>query len=292
MKPFTRSWRNVKKNPPGRKYLYMRTQKIIGGLLCILISASDSRGQSKTNDSLARRQQEMIRIINTKPKADVKTIGIFLYDGYQTLDAMGPYEVLSQLPRVKIFFVAKEKGLVSNQKGMKVQVDKSIAEIDQLDILVVPGGAAETFLQTQDSVVLNWIRHIDKGSVYTTSVCTGAWILGAANLLKGKNATTNWYRAEEMLQQYGALFKNERWVKDGKYWTSAGVTAGLDMSLAMVNELMGVQYTQGVMLNLEYDPSPPIQGGSPEKTEPIVKDMMLQMYDMGLQPLFKKYSKK
>jgi transcriptional regulator GlxA family with amidase domain len=292
MKPFMRSWRNAKKSPPGRKHLYMRTQKIIGGLLCILITASDSRGQAKTNDSLAQRQQEMIRIINTKPKADVKTIGIFLYDGYQTLDAMGPYEVLSQLPRVKIFFVAKEKGLVSNQKGMKVQVDKSIAEIDQLDILVVPGGAAETFLQTQDSVVLNWIRHIDKGSVYTTSVCTGAWILGAANLLKGKNATTNWYRAEEMLQQYGALFKNERWVKDGKYWTSAGVTAGLDMSLAMVNELMGVQYTQGVMLNLEYDPSPPIQGGSPEKTEPIVKDMMLQMYDMGLQPLFKKYNKK
>jgi len=267
----------------------MRVQNFIFSLYLVLISASACVGQEKMDDSHARRQQEMMRIINTKPKKDIRTIGIFLYDGYQTLDAMGPYEVLSQLPRVKMFFVAKERGLVSNQKGMKVQVDKSIAEVNQLDILVVPGGAAETFLQTQDTVVLNWIRNIDKGTVYTTSVCTGAWILGAANLLKGKNATTNWYRADEMLRKYGAHFKNERWVSDGKYWTSAGVTAGLDMSLALINELMGKQYTQGVMLNLEYDPSPPIKGGSPENTEPIVKDMMLQMYDMGLQPLFKKY---
>ena len=94
----------------------MRTQNIIYGLLCMLISATNSMGQAKTNDSLAQRQQEMIRIINTKPKADIKTIGIFLYDGYQTLDAMGPYEVLSQLPRVKIFFVAKEKRISCQSK--------------------------------------------------------------------------------------------------------------------------------------------------------------------------------
>jgi transcriptional regulator GlxA family with amidase domain len=286
-----RSWRSARKKTTDFKSILMRQKFLFVSFLLVYISVSVCEGQVKTRDSLVQRKQEMIRILNTKPKIEIKTIGIFLYDGYQTLDAMGPYEVLSQIPRVNIFFVAKERGFVGNQKGMKVQVDKSIADINQLDILVIPGGAAETFLQTQDTIVLNWIREIDKRSVYTASVCTGAWILGAAHLLNGKNATTNWYRAEEILLQYGAHFKNERWVKDGKYWTSAGVTAGLDMSLALVNDLMGEKYTQGVMLNLEYDPSPPVKGGSPEKTEPIVKDMMLQMYDMALQPLFRKYNK-
>ncbi len=122
--------------------------------------------------------------------------------------------------------------------------------------------------------------------------CTGAWILGATGLLNGKNATTNWYRADEMMTRYGAHFKQERWVRDGKYWTSAGVTAGLDMSLAIIHELMGEKYTQGVMLNLEYDPAPPITGGSVAKSPPIVIDLMREMYDIGLKPLITKYGKK
>lgn len=234
----------------------------------------------------------MMDILYTKPKIQIKTVGIFLYDGYQTLDAMGPYEVLSNLMGVKVFFVAKEKGFVKNQRGLNVEVNNSIKDINQLDILVIPGGAAETFMMTQDTTVLNWIRKIDKTSTYTTSVCTGAWILGSTGLLKGKNVTTNWYRAEEMMMQYGANFKQERWVRDGKYWTSAGVTAGLDMSLAIINELMGEKYTQGTMLNLEYDPHPPIKGGSVLTTQPIVKDMMQGMYDLYMLPLFESVKKK
>jgi transcriptional regulator GlxA family with amidase domain len=139
---------------------------------------------------------------------------------------------------------------------------------------------------------LNWIRAIDSTTIYTASVCTGAWILGATGLLKDKNVTTNWYRADEMMTKYGAHFKQERWVRDGKYWTSAGVTAGLDMSLAIIHELMGEKYTQGVMLNLEYDPAPPITGGSVTKTPAIVIDLMREMYDIGLKPLITKYGKK
>ena len=85
---------------------------------------------------------------------------------------------------------------------------------------------------------------------------------------------------------YGANYLPERWVKDGKYWTSAGVTAGLDMSLAIINDLYGPRYTQATMLNLEYDPHPPIAGGSVQKTEPLVAEMMQSMYDMYLLPLF------
>lgn len=243
-------------------------------------------------DSLVQRHNEMMAIIMTQPKVPVKTIGILVYDGYNTLDAIGPYQVLSQLMGAKVFLIAKEKGMVRNQTGLKVQVDTGIADVKQLDILVIPGGAAETFKLTKDTVVLNWIKQIDKTTTYTASVCTGAWILGATGLLQGKNATTNWYRAEEMMNSYGATFKEERWVKDGKYWTGAGVTAGLDMSLAIINDLMGEKYTQGVMLDLEYDPQPPFNAGSVKKTDPIVVDMMREMYDMGMLPLIQNQLKK
>jgi transcriptional regulator GlxA family with amidase domain len=234
----------------------------------------------------ASRHQEMMDLLYTQPKYPVQNIGILLYDGYQTLDAMGPYEVLSNLMGVKVFFVAKEKGPIRNQRGMTLAVDHSIHDVNKLDILIIPGGAAETFLMTRDTVVLNWIRKIDRQSVYTASVCTGAWILGATGLLKDRKVSTNWYRAEERMKTYGATYLPERWVKDGKYWTSAGVTAGLDMSLAIINELYGSRYTQGTMLNLEYDPQPPVQGGSLQKTDPLVSEMMQTMYDMYLLPLF------
>ena len=86
-----------------------------------------------------------------------------------------------------------------------------------------------------------------------------------------------------MLEKYGAIFRDERYINDGKYWTSAGVTAGMDMSLAI--NVWGEKYTQAVMLDMEYDPAPPISGGSPEKTRPEVFQMMKAMYDMGVQPL-------
>jgi len=257
-------------------------------LITLCCYGSHIQAQSVQSDSLAKRHQQMMDILMTKPSVQIKTIGILVYDGYNTIDAMGPYQVLAQLMGVKIFFVAKQKGMVKNQRGLKIMVDTSIAEVKHLDILVIPGGAKETLLASQDTTILNWIRIIDQSSVYTTSVCTGAWILGATHLLEGKNATTNWYRAAEMLQRYGAHFKQERWVRDGKYWTSAGVTAGLDMSLAIVNEIMGEKYTQGVMLDMEYDPHPPIKAGSVTNTDPIVVDMMREMYDMVMLQLIRK----
>jgi transcriptional regulator GlxA family with amidase domain len=125
---------------------------------------------------------------------------------------------------------------------------------------------------------------IDKNSICTTSVCIGRWLLGATGLLKGKNACTNWYREEEFLKKYGAIPAKTRYTNDGKYWTSAGVTAGMDMSLAIINDNFGKKYAQGIMLDMEYDPAPPIEGGSPEKTGFLVKWMMKAMYDGAVQP--------
>lgn len=274
-------------------------RKFILGILlmlgCFQLSLAQTPNEKEAEEkeqSKLKRHMEMMKIIMTKPKEDIKTIGVYVYDGFNTLDAIGPYQVLSELMKVNIFFVAKKKGLVKNQRGLEINVKKSIDEVDKLDILVIPGGAKETFLQTQDQEVLDWIRKIDKTSVYTASVCTGGWILGATGLLDGKNVSCNWYRADEIMKMYGASYKPERYVRDGKYWTSAGVSAGIDMALGMMNELMGEKYTKGVMLDLEYDPKPPYDAGSVSKTDKIVADMMLEMYDMGLKDLFEEDQKK
>lgn len=218
-------------------------------------------------------------IMYAKPKVDIKTIGIFLYDGYTALDAMGPYQVLGGLRDTEVFFIGKTKGLIKDSRGMQVQVDTTIAEVKQLDILLIPGGLNETYLQTKDIALISWIKAIDVNSKYTTSVCMGSWVLGAAGLLEDKEATSHWYGKKILEEEFGAKVKNARYVKSGKYWTSAGITAGMDMSLALVNEIMGKEYTQMVMLNLEYDPEPPVRGGSEQNTDRAIVESVRNMYD-------------
>ena len=225
------------------------------------------------------------------PKMDVKRIGILVYDGMFTLDAVGPMAVLSELMETDVFYIGLKKGLVKSGRTV-IQVDKTIAEVKDLDILVIPGGSSATWQAGQDSVILNWIKKIDKTTQITASVCSGAWILGETGLLQGRKATTHWYRAQEMLARYGATYVEARYVHDGKYWTSAGVTAGMDMCLALIMEIRGETYVQGSMLDLEYAPQPPIDAGTPAKSDPAVVDMMVQMYDYGMQPLIEKADKK
>lgn len=225
----------------------------------------------------------MDELMNLKPEPNVNVngIGIYVYDGMFSLDALGPYQVFRSAA-LNTFLIAKHKGNITMSNGITVTVDKSIDDVKQLDVLLIPGGADATARQTVDAELLDWIRKIDRTTIYTASVCTGAWILGAAGLLQDKQATTHWYRAEEMLAKYGADFEQKRWVRDGKFWTSAGVTAGLDMALALVDHLYGKDYTQAVMLDLEYDPKPPIPGGSEKKTIPIIAQLMKEMYDFYL----------
>lgn len=225
-------------------------------------------------------------LMNMKPNPNVNEhgIGIFVYDGMNALDALGPYQTLKNAG-LNAFLISRNKDkLVTSSdtpsRGLKLIADKSWDEVDRLDVLVIPGGAISTARLTQDQEVLDWIRRMDQTTYFTTSVCTGAWLLGEAGLLKGRNATTNWYRAKEFLQKYGATYKNERYVQDGKYITSAGVTAGIDMALYMIKTLYNSkEYTQAVMLDLEYDPKPPVRGGSVKKSKPIVTNSMRVMYD-------------
>lgn len=226
-----------------------------------------------------------------KPKHEIKTIGILVYNGANDLDFMGPRYVFGQTGS-KVLLIATQPGTIKTVMGVEITPTTVIDSVKSLDILVIPGGASGTIQTAHDDRVLDWIREIDRTTTYTTSVCTGAWILGSAGLLEGRRATTNWYRAEEMLKKYGASFTNERFTNDGKYWTSAGVTAGMDMSLAVVDDNWGDKFTQGIMLDMEYDPAPPITGGTPEKTSWLVEWMMNSMYDAAVLPLMDSLDRK
>jgi len=249
---------------------------IFTAFIVCFIACNNSQEQPATN---AKNKNSAVP---SPQKAKIKTVGILLYDGYAVLDAMGPYHVLSELMGVNVFFVGRHKGIVTTANEMKVQCDTSIAEVKQLDILVIPGGLNDTYKATKDTALLNWVRAIDATSTFTTSVCTGAWILGAAGLLKDREATTHWYGKKMLASEFGAKVVNKRFVKSGKYWTSAGVTAGMDMSLGLINEIKGEQYTKTVMLDLEYDPQPPFPGGSEQKTDPTIVAGLRKMYDDGL----------
>ena len=219
-------------------------------------------------------------------------IGILVYDGGNATDALGPHQVFSSAG-LRPLLISASKNAEGNYKkyitfnnGLTIRANRTIANTKNLEVLVVPGGAFETIQMAHNTEVLNWIKAIDKNTVYTTSVCTGSWILGAAGLLQGKNATSNWYRADELLTHFGATPQSlSRYVFDGKLVTANGVTGGIDMALAIVKKVFshdlnnGKDYTQAVMLDLQYDPKPPVPGGSIAKTEPTVFDAMQFMYD-------------
>ena len=232
--------------------------------------------QQKANAEAAEEHQLVFK------QHQIKTVGILVYDGVNSLDVFGPHYVLGQLMGIERQLIALKPGNVKTVMGIEIVPTTTIDEVDSLDIVVIPGGFRGTIEAAYDEKVHQWIRDIDQTTTYTASVCTGGWILASTGLLKGKKATTNWFDAENMLKRHGVTFVNERFTNDGKYWTSAGVTAGMDMSLALLAEIAGKDYAQGVMLDLEYDPQPPFEGGSPEKTKPAVYEYMNDMYKSGV----------
>jgi transcriptional regulator GlxA family with amidase domain len=189
---------------------------------------------------------------------------ILIFDGITALDAVGPYEVLGRPPGWEVEFVGKSRGEVRSDSGaLGLSADRALDEVEQSDILLVPGGKGNRRL-LQDEEVLGWVRRLDQESTWTTSVCTGSLVLGAAGLLDGRRATGHWLYLE-MLRQFGAEPVRERWVEDGKLLTAAGVSAGIDMALYLVGLEAGPEAAQAVQLAIEYDPQPPFDAGSPEK---------------------------
>jgi transcriptional regulator GlxA family with amidase domain len=200
-------------------------------------------------------------------------ITILLYDRLTALDAIGPYEVLSRLPSAQLSLAAAQAGPVRTDNGLlTLLAEHSIAEVPAPDIVVVPGGPGEVAARAGGSV-LDWLRAVHAGTTWTTSVCTGSLILAAAGLLEGKRATSHWL-ALEQLRALGAEPRSERVVFDGKIVTAAGVSAGIDMALALAAEVAGERVAQAIQLGIEYDPQPPFAAGSPAKAPVEIVELL------------------
>ncbi len=198
-------------------------------------------------------------------------IAYLLYDRFTALDITGPHDVLNSVPGNDSIFVAEQTGPVRNESDtLSLVADASIDEVTSPDIVVVPGGFGNRTLLEHEPLH-EWIRTVHETSTWTTSVCTGSLLLAAAGLLDGAPATTHWL-ARDLLAEFGARPVTERVVQHGKIITAAGVSAGIDMALRLVQQINGDEVAQAVQLGIEYDPDPPLDAGTPEKApQPIVE---------------------
>jgi transcriptional regulator GlxA family with amidase domain len=187
-------------------------------------------------------------------------IAFLLYPQMTALDFVGPYEVLSRLPGAEVRFVASQPGPVTTDVGLVVQAPDGYDAVPSPDIVVVPGGPG-TFPALTDERALAWLQQVHSTTRWTTSVCTGSLLLGAAGLLGGRRATTHWI-AHDQLSQFGAEPTDERVVIDGKIITAAGVSAGIDMALTLAAAEAGEDEARALQLVIEYDPQPPYDAGS------------------------------
>ncbi len=205
-------------------------------------------------------------------------IAILIYPKFTVLDATGPFEMLAHTPGVDVKFVAKEKGTITSETGfLKVEATADFTEVQTADVLVVPG-AADVTAAAADPDTLNWIRKIHKTTQFTTSVCTGSLILGAAGILKNLKATTHW-AAKEELEKTGATYQAARWVEEGKIITAAGVSAGIDMALYLLSKLANKDTAMIVQLATEYDPAPPFTSGSPKTAPSHILDISTALFN-------------
>jgi len=200
-------------------------------------------------------------------------IAVLLYPDMTALDAIGPYEILSRLPGAKLTFVAREAGPVRTDTGfLRLEAEAGLDELSAAEILVIPGGPGDEAVRA-DPRVLEWVRAVHETTRFTTSVCTGSLILGAAGVLAGLPATTHWTQLET-LRALGATPSPERVVEAGKVITAAGVSAGIDMALRLTQILVGDDFAQGIQLGIEYDPQPPFDSGSPAKAPTHIVDLV------------------
>ncbi|MGV9884110.1 DJ-1/PfpI family protein [Streptomyces sp. NPDC003006] len=214
---------------------------------------------------------------DAKPDGKLE-VAILLYDGFTALDAVGPYEMLCRLPNTRVTMVAREAGPVLTDTGeLSLIAERSMRDVRRAHVLLVPGGGQRgTTAMMADTEAHEWIRRIHRRSLWTTSVCTGSLIIGAAGLLRGLPATTYW-ASRPYLKDVGAVYTPGRFVETGKIITAAGVSAGMDMGLHLAARLSDEKVAQAMQLAVEYDPDPPYDTGSPEKADAETEALALKL---------------
>jgi transcriptional regulator GlxA family with amidase domain len=205
-------------------------------------------------------------------------VTILLYDNFTALDAIGPYEVLRLLPGAHVQFAAKTIGPQrSDARSLALLAERDLASVTTTDVLVVPGGPGQLVAE-RDAAITDWVGRIHGTTRWTTSVCTGSLILGAAEVLRGLRATTHWMFLDRV-REFGAEPIGERVVEQGRVVTAAGVSAGIDMALRLAARAAGDDVAQAIQLGIEYDPQPPFDAGSPHKAPRHVATMVREMFE-------------
>jgi transcriptional regulator GlxA family with amidase domain len=190
-------------------------------------------------------------------------IGLLVYPRHTPLDLIGPWEVLARLPDARTHLVWTRPGPVQADGGIEIGANVAFADAPVLDLLLVPGGPGQLSLM-KHTLLLEFIRQCAETSSWVCSVCTGALLLAQAGVLRGRRATTHWL-ALDTLGGFGVEVVRDRYVFDGKFGTAAGVSAGIDLALELVRRIAGEDVACEIGLQIEYDPAPPLQCGSPEK---------------------------
>jgi putative intracellular protease/amidase len=196
-------------------------------------------------------------------------IAIVLYPGYTALDLIGPYEVLHLMPDADVRFVAHELGPVLADSGsLSIVATSTFDDLTAPDIVLVPGSSNSTTDAMEDPVLQEWLKKVHETTAWTTSVCTGALVLGAAGILDGLPATTHWTMQDQLAAVGAESRPNDRIVRHGKVATAAGVSAGIDLALWLAGEICGEERARMIQLVIEYDPQPPFDSGHPRKVSP------------------------
>jgi cyclohexyl-isocyanide hydratase len=204
------------------------------------------------------------------------TTGFVIFPNMTQLDFTGPLQVLHRLPGARTEIVAKTREPVPSSCGLVIVPTTTFADCPPLDLLCIPGGFGVD-QAIEDAATIAFVREQGARAQYVTSVCTGAFILGAAGLLQNTRATTHW-AYHHLLPRVGAIPIKERVVRDGRTFTGGGVTAGIDFAFTVLHEIAGASVAQAVQLGLEYDPQPPFQAGSPARAAAEIRGVVDQRF--------------
>jgi len=205
-------------------------------------------------------------------------IGFVIFPNLTQLDFTGPLQVLSRLPQSATYIVAKSAAPVPSDCGLGLVPTHTFASCPPLDLICIPGGSEGVAGIINDSETIDFVRQKAGAAKYVTSVCTGAFVLGVAGLLKGRRATTHWAYTD-LLPLVGATHEKARVVKDDNVITGGGVTAGIDLGLGVIAEIAGETTARRVQLGIEYDPAPPFDSGNPDKAPTLKSELLSARYN-------------
>jgi len=224
---------------------------------------------------------------DTRPRR----LGALFFPGFELLDMFGPLEMFGNMPgMVEVVTVAEQRGPVRSGQGPSAVAEYGFADCPHLDLLLIPGGMS-TRTEVENSVMIDWLRQRVPSTEITMTVCSGTALLARTGLLDGRRATTNKMFFHEVAQQGPRVewVREARWVEDGRFATSSGVSAGIDMALTLAGEIAGPDVAKTIQLITEYDPAPPFDAGSPEKAGPdTMNRAMMAMVEVMQQLAAKK----